>query len=169
MSKGRNSTFVGVRLPDDVVGRLKVLARQRRKTMSDLLRDIIGQYTARRYSPGRPRRQVNEQQVSILSSVPGINSAGSVAAVVTGGHLTSEVERLEHDSVASSSPGASVAPLTSVVESLASGPVASQAKEKHTGLLGDRYPGTARGAPCPCGSGEKYKRCCGKGAPPQEL
>lgn len=23
-----------------------------------------------------------------------------------------------------------------------------------------------RGAPCPCGSGEKYKRCCGRGAPP---
>jgi hypothetical protein len=24
-----------------------------------------------------------------------------------------------------------------------------------------------RSAPCPCGSGEKYKRCCGKDAPPQ--
>ncbi len=24
----------------------------------------------------------------------------------------------------------------------------------------------ARNAPCPCGSGEKYKRCCGKSAPP---
>jgi hypothetical protein len=22
-----------------------------------------------------------------------------------------------------------------------------------------------RGAPCPCGSGQKYKRCCGRGAP----
>jgi hypothetical protein len=29
-------------------------------------------------------------------------------------------------------------------------------------------PGTAtpRNAPCPCGSGDKYKRCCGKNAPP---
>ncbi|HVW09655.1 MAG TPA: SEC-C metal-binding domain-containing protein [Bryobacteraceae bacterium] len=27
-------------------------------------------------------------------------------------------------------------------------------------------PPTARNAECPCGSGEKYKRCCGKGAPP---
>jgi SEC-C motif len=27
---------------------------------------------------------------------------------------------------------------------------------------GDRYPGTDRYAPCPCGSGEKYKFCCGK-------
>ncbi|MGC4054610.1 MAG: SEC-C metal-binding domain-containing protein [Paludibaculum sp.] len=26
-------------------------------------------------------------------------------------------------------------------------------------------PGTARNAPCPCGSGEKYKRCCGRNAP----
>jgi hypothetical protein len=26
---------------------------------------------------------------------------------------------------------------------------------------GDKYPGTDRYAPCPCGSGEKYKFCCG--------
>ena len=26
---------------------------------------------------------------------------------------------------------------------------------------GRRYPGTDRYAPCPCGSGEKYKFCCG--------
>jgi hypothetical protein len=25
---------------------------------------------------------------------------------------------------------------------------------------------TPRNAPCPCGSGEKYKRCCGRHAPP---
>lgn len=25
-----------------------------------------------------------------------------------------------------------------------------------------RYPGTARNAPCPCNSGKKYKRCCGR-------
>ena len=24
-----------------------------------------------------------------------------------------------------------------------------------------KYPGTSRNAPCPCGSGSKYKRCCG--------
>jgi hypothetical protein len=28
-------------------------------------------------------------------------------------------------------------------------------------------PATPRNAPCPCGSGVKYKRCCGKNAPPQ--
>ena len=25
-----------------------------------------------------------------------------------------------------------------------------------------KYPGTGRNAPCPCGSGKKYKKCCGK-------
>ncbi|HEY3826681.1 MAG TPA: SEC-C domain-containing protein [Bryobacteraceae bacterium] len=28
---------------------------------------------------------------------------------------------------------------------------------------------TPRNAPCPCKSGEKYKRCCGRAAPPQVL
>jgi hypothetical protein len=27
-------------------------------------------------------------------------------------------------------------------------------------------PQTPRSAPCPCGSGQKFKRCCGRGAPP---
>ena len=31
---------------------------------------------------------------------------------------------------------------------------------------GDSYPGTPRTALCPCQSGEKYKRCCGRQAPP---
>jgi len=26
----------------------------------------------------------------------------------------------------------------------------------------EAYPGTGRNAPCPCGSGKKYKRCCGQ-------
>ena len=30
----------------------------------------------------------------------------------------------------------------------------------------EKYPGTPRSAPCPCGSGKKYKRCCGVGAMP---
>jgi hypothetical protein len=156
MSKGRNSSVVCVRLPDELVARLELLARQRRKTMSVLLRDIIGQYAARRYSPGRPRRRVHEQQVGILSSVPALNPAGSVAAAVPGARLSSEVEPLASELVAS--------PSTEVPNV-----VASPSKEKYPGRPGDRYPGTARGAPCPCGSGEKYKRCCGKGAPPKEL
>jgi len=26
----------------------------------------------------------------------------------------------------------------------------------------EKYPGTARNAPCPCNSGKKYKKCCGR-------
>ena len=26
----------------------------------------------------------------------------------------------------------------------------------------EKYPGTGRNAPCPCNSGKKYKRCCGR-------
>lgn len=26
----------------------------------------------------------------------------------------------------------------------------------------EKYPGVGRNQPCPCGSGKKYKRCCGK-------
>ena len=32
--------------------------------------------------------------------------------------------------------------------------------------VGPRAALIPRGSPCPCGSGEKYKRCCGKHAPP---
>jgi hypothetical protein len=34
--------------------------------------------------------------------------------------------------------------------------------QPRTGATGEAYPGTDRYAPCPCGSGEKYKFCCGK-------
>lgn len=44
MSRGRNTTVVGVRLPDDVVNRLKVLAREHQVSLSDLLRPIIGTF-----------------------------------------------------------------------------------------------------------------------------
>jgi hypothetical protein len=30
----------------------------------------------------------------------------------------------------------------------------------------EAVPNTPRNAPCPCGSGQKHKRCCGKNAPP---
>ena len=30
----------------------------------------------------------------------------------------------------------------------------------------DPYPEAGRNSPCPCGSGKKYKRCCGVDAPP---
>jgi hypothetical protein len=41
MSKGRNTTVVGVRLPDEVVKRLKSLARKDRLTMTELLKPVI--------------------------------------------------------------------------------------------------------------------------------
>ena len=76
-----------MRLPDELATRLELLAHQRRKTMSVLLRDIIERYTARRYSPGRPRRRVHAEDVGVLSSVPALNSAESVAAAVPGAGL----------------------------------------------------------------------------------
>ena len=138
-----------MRLPDELATRLELLAHQRRKTMSVLLRDIIERYTARRYSPGRPRRRVHAEDVGVLSSVPALNSAESVAAAVPGAGL----------------------PLGADLESL---PVLvfSSREEAHNVVasrIKEKYPGTARSAPCPCGSGEKYKRCCGKGARPKEL
>ena len=32
-----------------------------------------------------------------------------------------------------------------------------------------KYPGTKRNAPCPCGSGKKYKKCCINETLTQEL
>jgi uncharacterized protein YecA (UPF0149 family) len=31
-----------------------------------------------------------------------------------------------------------------------------------TSPSGKKYPGTGRNEPCPCNSGKKYKRCCGR-------
>jgi hypothetical protein len=36
----------------------------------------------------------------------------------------------------------------------------------HAAPASSAQPETPRNAPCPCGSGEKFKRCCGKSAPP---
>jgi hypothetical protein len=38
MVKGRNTTFVSIRLPDDVVTRLKAKARNRKSSLSDFLK-----------------------------------------------------------------------------------------------------------------------------------
>lgn len=40
----------------------------------------------------------------------------------------------------------------------------SVSKTSTVSLAQDKYPGTARNAPCPCGGGKKYKRCHGTGA-----
>jgi SEC-C motif-containing protein len=38
----------------------------------------------------------------------------------------------------------------------------SSARTQPSTAAAEAYPGTDRYAPCPCGSGEKYKFCCGK-------
>jgi hypothetical protein len=42
----------------------------------------------------------------------------------------------------------------------------NSAKPPETQGTRSRPAGTPRNAPCPCNSGQKYKRCCGKDAPP---
>lgn len=37
-----------------------------------------------------------------------------------------------------------------------------QSRSQIESRAGKKYPGTGRNAPCPCNSGKKYKRCCGK-------
>lgn len=44
MGKGRNTTVVGIRLPDETVNRLKAVARKNRLTMTELLRPVIEDY-----------------------------------------------------------------------------------------------------------------------------
>ena len=52
MSKGRNTTVVGIRLHDEIVSRLKTLARKRRVTMTELLKPVIANFAFRGYVPG---------------------------------------------------------------------------------------------------------------------
>lgn len=44
-------------------------------------------------------------------------------------------------------------------------PAAPQPEEPHWTKLNTNSKSTPRNAPCPCGSGHKFKRCCGRGAP----
>ena len=47
MTKGRNTSVVSVRLPDEVISRLKKMAKGRRKSMTELLRPVIGNFAIR--------------------------------------------------------------------------------------------------------------------------
>ena len=51
MTKGRNTSVISVRLPDEVVGRLKKMAKNRRQTMTELLKPVIGTFAFRGYMP----------------------------------------------------------------------------------------------------------------------
>ena len=44
---------------------------------------------------------------------------------------------------------------------------AQEARQRKTAKNHDSLTAPARNVACPCGSGLKYKRCCGKNAPPQ--
>lgn len=44
MSKGRNTTVVGVRLPDEIVAKLKALSRSRRQTISELMTQAVREF-----------------------------------------------------------------------------------------------------------------------------
>lgn len=97
MVKGRNTSTITIRLPDNVVNRLKNKAKMTGQTVSDIVKPAIYDL--------------------VLISKEGLVKPGI--------------------------------PIKKVVE------------ERLEIKTGDRFPGTARSAPCPCGSGKKYKRCCG--------
>jgi uncharacterized protein YecA (UPF0149 family) len=61
-------------------------------------------------------------------------------------HLRYDREREKKDRIKAGLPGADEPPLPPPV-----GPIHSEKKE------------ISRNDPCPCGSGRKYKKCCGKG------
>ena len=69
MSKGRNTTVVGIRLPDETVNRLKVLARKNRLTMTELLKPVIENYA--RDISGRGGNNV-KKSISISNPSEGI-------------------------------------------------------------------------------------------------
>ena len=73
MSKGRNTAVVGVRLPDEVISRLKSLARQNRQTMTELLKPVISDFAVNgrvggviqdspEVAPKQPRKVPSPQQ-----------------------------------------------------------------------------------------------------------
>jgi predicted transcriptional regulator len=132
--KGRNTTVVGVRLPDDVVKRLKALARRRRRTMSELLKPVIGDFAVRGYVPG-------ETYVD-YASFDEIEKGSSVDERVSqggDGNVSPDVELERAKIVPSSSPEAPDI-------------LASPSKEKYSVIKGHH--------PCPCGSGKRYRDCC---------
>ena len=49
-------------------------------------------------------------------------------------------------------------------EDTANGPDAAPEEEKHQETVHRKAPKVGRNDPCPCGSGKKYKNCCGRNA-----
>ena len=64
MTKGRNTTVVGVRLPDETVAKLKRLAHSRRRSVSELMKQAISDYIGHS-NLNKPKKQkvINEKPV----------------------------------------------------------------------------------------------------------
>jgi len=110
MSKGRNTSVVSIRLPDEIVKRLQSLAKKKRLTMTELLKPVIGNFAFRGRIPSVI--YTTEPAQDVIEEPPDLE--------------------LEPDYWKDSDTKPKV-----------------------------KYPGTPRNAPCPCGSGKKYKKCCG--------
>lgn len=110
MTKGRNTSIVSVRMPDEIVNQLKKMARNRRQSMTELLKPVIENFAFRGNIPRVTYK--TEKDDEMMEEPP---------------DLEEELDYWKEN----------------------------ETKSKV------KYPGTPRNALCPCGSGKKYKRCCG--------
>ena len=53
MAKGRNTSVISIRLSDEVVNRLKKMAKSRRISMTELVKPVIATYAFQRHYPRR--------------------------------------------------------------------------------------------------------------------
>jgi predicted transcriptional regulator len=63
MSKGRNTTVVGARLPDELVTRLKALARSRRRTISELVTQAVRELVDYSHLSDEKRQTILERRL----------------------------------------------------------------------------------------------------------
>jgi predicted transcriptional regulator len=143
MSKGRNSTVVGVRLPDELVDEIKFLARKRRRTVSELLRPVIRKYVKRESARRRDREWLGDgsrAKLGLPGSVasPVVGAADSSSVGIPGSVSSRVVKAVDFSSVG----------ITGSVSS----PVVGAVDFSSAGIRGHH--------PCPCGSGKKYRDCC---------
>jgi hypothetical protein len=52
--------------------------------------------------------------------------------------------------------------MSGIGSTVPSGGISASRSRATPPVSNERYPGTGRNAPCPCNSGQKYKRCCGR-------
>jgi len=106
MVKGRNTTYVGVRLPDELASRLRSEARKHKLSFSDYLRSILSNNWKLPDTVFEPQFTDDSELPPDLDKNPDYWKSLDLKPEV-------------------------------------------------------KYPGTPRNAPCPCGSGKKYKKCHG--------